>query len=883
MKDINTQNLQLTILFRGLFATIILFYTFQNQLFAQKIAKPINSEDYSKWSTAVISNVSPDRNWVSYLSLYESFASKRDILNVKSLMSSNSFAFPGSRYGLFFGDQFVCMSADTLIIQNLKNGKKRQVKGVSEFKLTSGLQYLLIVRTAKDKLKTIAIEDVNGRTVKELNAVEKYQLSNVGDKLIYSRLVNNSINLSMLDVEIPDSEIVFMEKSAARLSVFKWKNNLVAFTLQEKDSLKLYAYNIKNKQLILCPFDNSALAREKMAISSKLGFLSDLSPTVLSDDGTKVFFKLSEPMLPQVKEQNVVEIWNTKDKRLYDRVKGYGSYPDQDKLAVWNIASGDITQITSKKYPSAFLNGSYSHAFVYDEEKYEPQNDMHAPLDIYAIDLNTGEQNMIAEKINDDYTSLPSPNGQFFAYYQNGRLWVYDLIAKSRMSIMEDKKQSLFNQSQNKPNNEVPYKIAGYSSDSRYLLVYDQYDIWQVELASNSAQRLTMGREKGQVFRISKLLGGTTVPLSQLEPQRSVSMDEGLILSARNTDFGFSGFYWWERNKQLIKIVWEDKQIEQVAKIAKGKYIYLQQRFDSPPAIIQIDEKGKKQIVVQTNLHHQQYEWGKADIIYYTYKGKQLSGVLFTPPGYQKGKKYPMIVSIYENQSFEVHNFVRPDLISGIGINVPHLLAQGYFILLPNISYEIGKLGESVTGSVLAAVDSVVAKGYVDNNRVGLTGHSFGGYETDLIITQTNRFAAAVAGAPFTDLVSAYLYVGASLKIPDFYRAEYDQLRIGKSLYEDMNSYLKNSPVLLAEKVSTPLLGWTGKEDRHVNALQSFEFYLALRRLGKEHTLLVYPGEPHQLYKKASNEDLTNRVAQWFGHYLKGEEPAGWIKKDVVE
>ncbi|MFH6968369.1 alpha/beta hydrolase family protein [Flavobacterium sp. FlaQc-28] len=159
-------------------------------------------------------------------------------------------------------------------------------------------------------------------------------------------------------------------------------------------------------------------------------------------------------------------------------------------------------------------------------------------------------------------------------------------------------------------------------------------------------------------------------------------------------------------------------------------------------------------------------------------------------------------------------------------------------------------------------------------------GHSFGGYETDLVITQTNRFAAAVSGAAWTDLVSSYLYVGATFRRPDFYRAEHDQLRIGKSLFEDINSYLKNSPVLQAVNVNTPLLGWTGEEDRHIHSLQSMEFYMALRRLGKTHTLLVYPGEEHNLDQRKNQKDLTQRIGQWFDYYLKNGKQYQWMKND---
>jgi dipeptidyl aminopeptidase/acylaminoacyl peptidase len=235
-------------------------------------------------------------------------------------------------------------------------------------------------------------------------------------------------------------------------------------------------------------------------------------------------------------------------------------------------------------------------------------------------------------------------------------------------------------------------------------------------------------------------------------------------------------------------------------------------------------------------------------------------------------------VHIYERQFQFLNDYMNPSSYVGDGFNSTNFTAQGYFVLFPDMVFETANVGKSATACVLSAVDAVLAKGVVDPKKVGLIGHSFGGYTTDLIITQTDRFATAVAGAAWTDLISSYLYVGTTFYRPDFYRAEHDQLRIGQSLFEDTESYLKNSPVLQASNVKTPLLAWTGEQDRHIHYLQSMEFYLALRRLNKTHTLLVYPDEEHTLWKPKNQKDLTLRVEQWFNYYLKNETFHSWMK-----
>ena len=196
---------------------------------------------------------------------------------------------------------------------------------------------------------------------------------------------------------------------------------------------------------------------------------------------------------------------------------------------------------------------------------------------------------------------------------------------------------------------------------------------------------------------------------------------------------------------------------------------------------------------------------------------------------------------------------------------------------MPDIVYEIENPGSSAVDCVVSATKKVIDSESIDRSRIGLTGHSYGGYETDYIITQTDMFAAAVAGAAITDFVNGYLWVVPGYGIPNFYHYEFGQLRIGKSLYEDYPAYLRNSPLYHADKVNTPLLSWAGDQDVQVDHNQTIEFYLALRRLGKINTMLLYPGANHVLMEKKHQEDLTQRIGQWFDYYLKGNKKPEWL------
>ncbi|MBW1656171.1 alpha/beta hydrolase family protein [Flavobacterium quisquiliarum] len=155
-------------------------------------------------------------------------------------------------------------------------------------------------------------------------------------------------------------------------------------------------------------------------------------------------------------------------------------------------------------------------------------------------------------------------------------------------------------------------------------------------------------------------------------------------------------------------------------------------------------------------------------------------------------------------------------------------------------------------------------------------GHSFGGYETAFIVTQTPMFAAAVAGGAITDLNSFYYSVGRSGN-PNMWRFEKELWNMGGPPNELALAYHANSPIVHAEKIQNPLLIWTGKADAQVNYSQSLELYLALRRFKKKSILLVYPEEDHVLMKPENQTDITLRILDWFAYFLKDDRSAKWI------
>jgi dipeptidyl aminopeptidase/acylaminoacyl peptidase len=320
--------------------------------------------------------------------------------------------------------------------------------------------------------------------------------------------------------------------------------------------------------------------------------------------------------------------------------------------------------------------------------------------------------------------------------------------------------------------------------------------------------------------------------------------------------------------------------------LAKAKnadvFQYSVEAFDDPPAIHVADGNlASAKPAVKTNPFFDQYSWGRAETIEYkTDRGERLQGSLYYPAGYQPGTRYPTIVYLYERLSDGVHRWGSPS--ERDYYSVAAWTTLGYAVLQPDIAFRPREPGLSVVECVTPAIKKVVQMGVADARKVGVVGHSWGGFDTTFLATHTTDvFAAAVAGAPITDLVSNYGNHHWSSGIAETDHIETGQQRMEVPLWEDLPAYIRNSAVFNAQNMKTPLLIEVGDADGTVFWHQGIELYNVARRAKKDVVLLAYAGEDHGLRKKPNQLDYHRRIVEWFGHYLKGEPAPGWITDGV--
>jgi dienelactone hydrolase len=511
--------------------------------------------------------------------------------------------------------------------------------------------------------------------------------------------------------------------------------------------------------------------------------------------------------------------------------------------------------------------------------------------DVNRVDLATGKRDKLLTK--NLYGATLSPSGRYAMYQQDGQWWSADLSSGARSNLTGKIKSAFVNAEDDHP---VPerraYGMAGFTTGEKAVIVYDRFDLWQVNVDGSNPIRLTRGREDSTVYRCASESGGggrggrggfaaaRSAPCQLGGEDHTIDISKPLMLTATGEYNKKSGYAKLVVGQPVQRLIWADKNVTRLAK-AKNADVYLmeQQTYEEPPNLFVAGPTladGKQ--VSHVDAFQSDYAWGKQVLMPYTNKrGDKLQMMLTYPADYQPGKKYPMVVYYYEKLSDGFHNYVTPNDRNPYNTTV--FSQNGYFVLRPDIVFQARNPGYSGLDCVMSAVSAVLAKvPDIDAKHVGNMGHSWGGYQSAFYAVHNHGvFAATIAGAPLTDLISMYGYTSGNSGLPETGHYETSQERMQVPLWEDPQAYIRNSTVFSVDSLQTPLLLEEGDADGNVNHFQSEELYNFGRRLGKTVVYLVYEGENHNVARPESQADYLHRQLEWFGHYLRGEPAASWI------
>ena len=628
------------------------------------------------------------------------------------------------------------------------------------------------------------------------------------------------------------------------------------------------------------------VAREARAVvgARALGdssVVSDKGRVYFTRDGSALVFGVAPPPVDSIPadslaDKAVFDLWHYKDAKLQPQQRvELARDRDRSFTAVYQVASGRTVRLGNDSIPQVTVSDDGRVALAVTSVPYSVEAMWGEDgSDVWLFDAATGKRTLVKKK--SDFGAQLSPGARYVAWFEDGHWSTYDVKTGARANITGAVKARFDQETWDTPSTPEPWGIAGWTTGDNSLLVYDRFDVWELDPAGKRAPRMltdSAGRRDSTVLRIVTL-----------DPDaRSIDPNAPLLLRALDDRTKASGF-WRDRmsvSEAPVRIVMSDvafgtplkaKHAHQFV-VTKGTFV----QFPDLYAGATLDSLTR---VSDANPQQKDYAWGSVELVRWrSDDGVELKGLLYKPAGFATNKKYPMVVYYYEQLSDNLHQYVPP--FGRNIINPTHYASNGYLIFEPDIAYSNGYPGQSALKSIVPGVQTLIARGFVKENAIGLQGQSWGGYQTAYMITQTNMFKAAMAGAPVANMTSAYGGIRWESGLARAFQYEKGQSRIGGSLWQTPMRYLENSPLFYADRVQTPLLIMSNDGDGAVPWYQGIELFVALRRLGKEVYLVNYNGDAHNPRKRANQKDIAMRMQQFFDHHLRGAPAPEWMEKGI--
>ncbi|SEK40679.1 S9 family peptidase [Parapedobacter koreensis] len=576
-------------------------------------------------------------------------------------------------------------------------------------------------------------------------------------------------------------------------------------------------------------------------------------------------------------------IWNWQDKRLQSAQQ---VQQQRDKnfsfAAAYQVAEKRFVQLADSNMRNVVVGPKQLHAIGYDYSPYEWNNslDGQSYVDLYLIDLKSGTKKLLLEKYYQSAArGIPfAPNGKLLSYYQDGAYYALDLTTQQTYPLTTQIDASFVNELDDHNVTKPATPHFGWSEDSKYVLIRDNFDLWRITADGKQAISLSDNWKQTKV----QVAGAYRI----YPDDKALDLKKPQYFSVFNDATKQTGIALLEAGKTGLRILFMDDQGYGGLQKAEDKPVFAftkESSIKSQEVLVSTaaDLVNARQLTDNTP-DQDNYAWspGVRLIDYVSDHGDTLQAALYLPAGYEEGKSYPTITYIYERLTQGLNGYAMPAYPSG-GFNRAVYTSNGYAVLMPDIKYKLNDPGMSAVACVVPAVKAAIATGIVDGDNVAIHGHSWGGYQTSFLITQTNIFKAAAAGAPLTNMISMYSLIywnSGSTNQPIF---EASQGRLTPGYWDNWEAFTRNSPIFHIKQVQTPLLLLHNDKDGAVDYTQGIEYYNGLRRLNKPVVMITYKGENHGIAKDPNKKDYAVRMLEFFDHYLKGKSAPEWWERGI--
>jgi len=788
-------------------------------------------------------------------------------------------------------------SLQQILSENEARGKKKKriVKSMSDG-LFADFGFLPPDTTPANKrmnegTELVLYDLINGKR-KSFPFVSEYVFDKNGTTLVLEVTPNKKDSTSELEVHVYDFandrvQVIFRNANDVKSYTFNEEGTQLAFIAERDSSTKalqkfysLYTFNKGD--------DSAQLRINRFTSGMPDGFTVSEQPNIrFSKSGTRIFFGTAPIKAPRdttivESETARLDIWHYADDYLQpQQLRQLATEQNRSYLATIPANGNGFLQLGSPDLENVVLinegDAPYVLASTNKPGRVQSQWTGKQISHFYLIHLNDGRLQKIRENHSGYFT--PSAGGRFLLWYnqKDRHFYSYEMATGKIRNVSAGIKYPVWDEEDDHPDDPPTFGVTGWLENDEAVLIYDRYDIWSVDpLAQKAPVCITngMGRKNNTELRRIRVD----------REERHIRTDAPVLLEAFNRKNKYAGFYKLESAKggKMEELFMGPYSFTRPDKAADAEaYIVTRMNIQESPDVYYSSDLKNFTRISALNPQQSEYNWLTVELVKWKmFDGLMAEGLLYKPENFDSTKKYPVIFYFYEKNADDLHKYKAP-APSASTINIPYFVSNGYIVFDPNIYYKTGQPGEDAYNSVVSAAKFMTSKPWVNAKKMGIQGQSWGGYQVAYLVTRTNMFAAAGAGAPVANMTSAYGGIRWGTGMNRQFQYEKTQSRIGATLWERPDLYIKNSPLFAANKVNTPLLIMHNDADGAVPWYQGIEYFTALRRLGKKVWMLQYNNEDHNLVERRNRKDLSIRLAQFFDHYLKDAPAAKWIREGV--
>jgi acetyl esterase/lipase len=881
-------------------------------LWAQK--KPLDHSVYDSWQSVSATALSPKGNVLSYevnpqegdgVLTFRVFGKKGREITVErgyraSILDDESFAvclikpqFAKTRRAKIDKKKADQMPQDSLAVINLRSGAVVKFPNVKGYRL------------GKHALKAFAFASTDTSLVPQADRKEK----DMGSTLLVYRFANGQMDtlqhIDKYEVTQDGLRMGLVRKTGKKGYVtgfYSLEEGASFFTdtvtwhavprFNEAGSAALFlvardTVSSGSKHAELYRYDVSARETRKLAGPEGLGTLpqgwglTENSSYAFSHDGERIHVGVQELTPPEDTslvsfELPGLDIWNWDAPQLPPQqkvnLKGDAAYTFPVRLSQGGAKLLNDTRLV--RYTLGNRGDGPYDLKVRIVNPVETQWNFQNTVEVSVV----GDQaeTLVARGELDDISLSPLAKHVIWWDYRQQCWNIYDIAAGQTRILAPG--VDFFQEDDDHPMMKESYGIAGWLEGENALLLYDRYDIWKAPVDGSAPVRLTAGRESGITYRY--------VNTKDREEERHIGLAETILMSLFDNatkENGVASLNMGNPAKSFKTLMKGGYSWSGVKKAAKADvYAYQKGNFQLPMDVYYTADMGKsEQKISAINPQQKDYNWGTVELYHWNaYDGTKLDGLLYKPEDFDPARKYPVMIYFYEKNSETLYNHITVQPSWSI-INITFYVSRGYIVFVPDIVYASGIPGESAVNCICSGAESLTRFPWIDKDNMAIQGQSWGGYQVAYLITRTDMFKCAGAGAPVSNMTSAY--GGIRWESGNSRQGQYEQgqSRIGRRLWDGIELYMENSPLFKLPNVTTPVLIMHNDADGAVPWYQGIEMFMGLRRLGKPAWLLEYNDEAHNLRERRNRKDLTIRLQQFFDYYLKGAPQPAWMKEGV--